>query len=254
MKMTPETTIILFLGVWFSSFYVYYYQYLKPWLNTQGITSYHEETISILPTIRNPDDFGWWIIPTLTTLFYFYAQNYNKSKHKNGIASGLCFFGMDVMNELFNVYILHDSKYAGLWMVKGRSCFVVLIGWNIEIILMFASAGLMSIEFLPKDENKKLFGFPFSNRWIIAFVLSWLGVMVEVFLNACDALIWCWPQWSAQKGLESLTPIWFFGYFHFLVVAVFVYDMNYISQIMFTVAIYTACIVFGYYLWSNNFF
>ena len=255
--MAEIVTILLFLGVWYSSLYVYYFEYLKPWLAANDITSYHKETLVALDSVGKIDanSFGWWIVPTLLVVFYIYGQHI-ESKRWNMVYAGLSFFGMDVLNELINVWITHDSKYAGFWMVKGQSAYVVLIGWNMEIILMFLFAGIAVCKYLPFDKNEKMnilgiIPFPFSNRWIIAFLFAWIGVIVEVFLNYVGALVWCWPQWSFESGIKSLLPIWFFGYFHFTVIAVFVHDIqDHFTRIMFLVTVYGACVALATYLYN----
>jgi hypothetical protein len=66
----------------------------------------------------------------------------------------------------------------------------------------------------------KILGVP--NRWFLAVVLAVLAVVIEIFLNAVDALTWDYWFWSARHPLLIVI----FGYLHFFVVAFWVHDMK----------------------------
>jgi uncharacterized BrkB/YihY/UPF0761 family membrane protein len=71
-------------------------------------------------------------------------------------------------------------------------------------------------------------------------------VIVEIFLNAVDALTWDYSWWSAKSPI----PIFLFGYLHFFLVAYWVHDMQSVRSKAITVgaifAVDAAClIVFG---------
>ena len=70
------------------------------------------------------------------------------------------------------------------------------------------------------DKKTKILGLP--NRWFIALAGSVFCVIVEVLLNAVNALTWDWSWWDAN------TPwlIFVFGYLWFFVVAFWVHDMD----------------------------
>ena len=95
-----------------------------------------------------------------------------------------------------------------------------MIGLNIEIVLMFAIAGLMATKTLPEDKHKKILGIP--NRWFIGIASSIGFVIVEHVLNAYDILTWDWWFWN--RGLASILII-IFGYLTFFMVGFWVYDM-----------------------------
>ena len=94
-----------------------------------------------------------------------------------------------------------------------------MIGWNIEIAFMFSIAGIIFAKFLPDDKNKKLLGLP--NRWAYAIGFALFCVIVEIFLNLGNYLIWAYPWWNWYNPIL----IFLIGYFHFFVGAFYVYDL-----------------------------
>jgi hypothetical protein len=97
---------------------------------------------------------------------------------------------------------------------------LILIGLNIEICLMFAILGVVGVKMLPADRKTRILGLP--NRWFLAVALSVFAVVVEIFLNAANALTWDYAWWSARSPL----PIVVAGYLHFFVIAFWVHDMQ----------------------------
>ena len=65
------------------------------------------------------------------------------------ILAGLAFWLMDWFNELVNSAIFHASDRAPLWTVTGDTSFLILIGLNIEICLLFLISGIVFVKSLP---------------------------------------------------------------------------------------------------------
>ena len=187
--------------------------------------------------------FNWSVIPILVLVFYIYSVEVER-RNWDILFAGLAFWGMDWFNEIWNGLVFHFTNYAPLWAAPGDSAFLILIGLNIEISMMFAYMGVMAAKNLPSDKHMRILGLP--NRLVLACAFSAACVIVELFLNAADALTWDWWFWSARSPI----PIFLFGYLHFFLVAFWVHDMEKVSSKIRTVsAIYAfdiAClIVFG---------
>jgi hypothetical protein len=145
---------------------------------------------------------------------------------------------MDWFNEIWNSLVLHFTQYAPLWAAPGKTAFLILVGLNIEICLMFAMLGVVGAKLLPRDRHAKILGLP--NRLFLAICLSVAAVVVEIFLNAAGALTWDYAWWSARSPI----PIVIAGYLHFFVVAFWVHDMQSIRSKQITVgAIYAFNVV-----------
>ena len=178
-----------------------------------------ENAQQALAILRDGSHFSWNIIPILVLVIYVYAVEVER-RNWNVLFAGLAFWGMDWFNEIWNGLVFHFTDYAPMWATPGDSAYVILIGLNIEICLMFAFMGIFGAKLLPPDKSLKILGIP--NRLFIASVNSALCVIVELFLNAVDALTWDYSWWSAR----SPVPIFLFGYLHFYLVAYWVHDME----------------------------
>jgi hypothetical protein len=209
--------------------------------------SYTESTRQALENLRNPEQVYWYVIPLLAFVLYVYAVEFEK-KNWNIILAGLAFWGMDWINEIINSLILHFTEYAPLWGAPGRSSFIILVGLNIEIMFMFAIAGIVWVKFLAKDKNEKYFGI--NNRWFVAITGSLFSVFTEILLNKAGMLTWDYSWWSASNPLLIIL----FGYLTFFIVAFWVYDMKtYRNKIKVVATIYgivlISMIVFGSLGW-----
>lgn len=181
-----------------------------------------------LTILRDGSQFQWYVIPLLSFVFYVYAVEMEK-KNYTLVLAGLAFWGMDWFNEIMNSVIFALTGYAPLWCAPGDTAFLILIGLNIEIMFMFAVAGIIWTKLLLPNKEDKILGIP--NRWFVAVAGSLFCVIVEIFLNAVDALTWDWAFWDMN------TPwlIFLFGYLTFFVVAFWVYDMPTMKQKLTTV-------------------
>ncbi|TXT59994.1 MAG: conserved membrane protein of unknown function [Promethearchaeota archaeon] len=170
------------------------------------------------------EDFGWYIIPLLAIILYIYGveiKNARETGDWSTIFAGLTVLGLDLINEIWNALVFTFTDYSAFWTTPGASAFVILIGWNIEILFMFSIAGIVFAKFLPKDKDEKLFG-RIPNRWFNAALFAAFCVFIEILLNWGDYLIWEYWWWHWYNPVL----IFLIGYFHFFVGAFYVYDMD----------------------------
>ena len=176
-------------------------------------------SVMALKILRDGNQFQWYVIPLLALVLYLYAAEVER-RNWNLIFAGLALWGMDWFNEIWNALVFHFTQYAAVWEAPGKTAYLILIGLNIEICFMFAVAGLVVAKMLPADRSLKILGLP--NRLFIAITASAFCVIVELFLNAVDALTWDYSWWNARRPWL----IFVFGYLHFFVVAFWVHDMR----------------------------
>jgi hypothetical protein len=178
-----------------------------------------ESAAQALSILRDGSLFQWYVIPIFAFVVYVYAVEIER-RNWSLVYAGLAFWGMDWFNEIWNSLVLHFSGYAPMWAAPGKTAYLILVGLNIEIMFMFAVAGVVFAKMLPKDPKLKILGIP--NRLFFAVVNSAFCVVVEICLNAVGALTWDWKGWSAS----SPVPIFLFGYLTFFLVSYWVYDMQ----------------------------
>lgn len=172
-----------------------------------------------LAILRDGSQYQWYVIPLLALVIYVYAVEVEKRRW-DIVMAGLAFWGVDWFNEIWNSLVFHFTQYAPMWGAPADTAYLILIGLNIEIMLMFAIAGVVFSKMLPSDKSQRIFGLP--NRLVIAAGGSAFCVIVEIWLNAIGALTWDWAWWSARSPI----PIFLFGYLHFFLIAFWVHDMS----------------------------
>jgi len=171
--------------------------------------------------LLNPET-GWYIIPILAIVLYIYGveiKQARETKNWNTVFAGLTVLGLDLINEIWNALVFAFSNYSAFWTTPSASAYIILIGWNLEIAFMFSIAGITFAKFLPDDKSKKILGLP--NRWAMAIGFSLFCVVVEIFLNWGNYLIWEYVWWNWYNPVL----IFLIGYFHFFVGAFYVYDL-----------------------------
>lgn len=189
------------------------------------MTASSAQALSIL---RDPSQFQWYVIPLLLVVIYIY-HNQVQLKNWNAVFAGLALWGADWFNEIWNALVFHFTQYAPVWGAPAKTAYLILIGLNIEITMMFAIMGVATSIVLPEDKKMKVLGIPNRLFYIIAFTT--LAVIVEVILNAIGALTWDYSWWSARNPWF----IWIAGYFWFFAIAFWVYDMKTIRSKVITV-------------------
>jgi hypothetical protein len=190
--------------------------------------------------LRDPGHFVWYVIPIFVIVIYIYAVEIER-RNWNVLFAGLALWGMDWFNEIWNALIFHFTQHAPAWGAPGQTAYLILIGLNIEISLMFAIMGIATAKMLPQDKSMKILGLP--NRAVFAVMNAVLAVIVELFLNAAGALTWEYPWWNVRAPWL----IFLLGYLPFFVVSFWVHDMKTVRQKAVTVgAIYAfdaACLI-----------
>jgi hypothetical protein len=189
------------------------------------MTEFASQALSIL---RDGSQFQWYVIPLFALVVYVYAVEIER-KNWNLVFAGLAFWGMDWFNEIWNSLVFHFNGKAPVWGAPGGTAFLIFIGLNIEIMFMFAIAGVAFGKMLPEDKKMKILGIP--NRIAIAVGGAAFCVFVEVLLNKIDALTWEWTWWDAN----SPWLIFLFGYLHFFLVSFWVHDMDSMKKKVYTV-------------------
>jgi hypothetical protein len=188
-----------------------------------------EASRQALEALRSVESFQWYVVPLFVLVVYVYAVEVER-RNWSLILAGLAFWGMDWANEIANGLILHFSGTSALWTAPAGSAYVIFVGLNIEISLMFAILGIVFIKMLPQEKRRRILGVP--NRWFFVVVNSLLCVFIEILLNAANALIWEYWWWN----VPFIPLIVIFGYGTFMIVSFWVYDMERIEDKLKTVA------------------
>src|SRR4051794_39757543 len=172
-----------------------------------------------LEILRDGRTFEWSTVALLAFVSYVYAVEVERRRF-DIILAGLAFWLMDWFNELVNSAIFHISDRAPLWTVTGDTSYLILIGLNIEISMLFLVAGVVFVKQLPPDRTLRILGVP--NRLFLVFAFSLLCVIVELFLNSTGHFTW--EYWWWNKPFIPLIVV--FGYMTFFGIAAWVYDMG----------------------------
>lgn len=169
--------------------------------------------------LRDTSLFQWYVIPLFVIVVYMYSQQWHAGRWAV-ILGALAFWLMDWVNEIWNGLIFHFSGYAPVWGAPADTAFLIMMGLNIEISLMFAMLGLAAMLTLPRDPHAKIFGL--NNRLVWASGNSALSVVIEIGLNHIGALTWEWTYWNASFPWL----IFLLGYMPFYLVGAWVHDMS----------------------------
>lgn len=178
-----------------------------------------------LQGLRDLTSLKWYVIPLLAVVFYIYTLEIKKARscgNWDAIYAGLTLFAMDFINETWNGWVFHFSQHSAFWTTPGESALRTMMGWNIEIMFMFAIAGIIYHNTLSENKEDKIFGLP--DRWFWAIGYAAFCVFVECLLNMGGLLVWEYPWWN--RSFWGLWLIFFFGYFHFYVAIIIVLSLK----------------------------
>ena len=205
-------------------------------------------TLRALEGLRDPAGLKWYVIPMLAYTFYIYTLEMKKARASgdwNVVLAGLTIFGMDFINETWNGWVLVFTGRSAMWTTPGETALRTMVGWNIEIMFMFAIAGIIFANTVSENPEDKILGIP--NRWFWAIGYAAFCVFVEVLLNLGGHLVWEYPLWHAS--FKGVWLIFLFGYFHFYVAAILVMGLKSIrAKITLVSALYVIAIsanIFG---------
>jgi hypothetical protein len=202
-----------------------------------------EASVRALKGIRDLSMLEWYVIPLLAIVFYIYTSEMKKAKTSgnwNAVFAGLTVFGMDFINETWNGWVLHFTGRSAFWTAPGDTALRTMVGWNIEIMFMFAISGIIYYNTISEDKTQKILGIP--NQWFWAIGYSIFCVFVEWFLNKGGHLVWEYPLWN--RSFAGVWLIFLFGYFHFYVAALLIINMKTIkSKLLIVGSLYTIAVI-----------
>jgi hypothetical protein len=178
-----------------------------------------------LRNLRDLSTLQWYVIPLLAIILYIYSSEIKKARETgvwDAIYAGLTVFGMDFINETWNGWVFYLTQYSACWTTPGCTALQTMIGWNIEIMFMFAIAGIIYFNTISEDKKDRILGIP--NRWFWAIGYSVFCVFVECLLNMGGHLVWEYTWWKRSFG--GVWLIFLIGYFHFFVAVIFVLSLK----------------------------
>lgn len=178
-----------------------------------------------LDGLRDPSTLQWYVIPLLAFVFYVYAREIKAARRSgdwDAVLAGVTLFGMDFVNETANGWILCLTGRSALWTAPGPTALRTMVGWNIEIMFMFAVSGLVFFHTWSEEPRARILGLP--DRWFWAIVYSAVCVLVELVLNKGGLLVWEYGFWNGT--LAGVWAIFLFGYFHFYVAVILVLGLR----------------------------
>lgn len=173
-----------------------------------------EATIKALDGLRDLSMIKWYVVPLLAIVFYIYTKEIHharKTSNWDPIFAGLTVFGLDFFNESWNGWVLALTGRSAVWTTPGDTALRTTVGWNIEIMFMFAILGIIYYYSLSEDKNKRVLGLP--EKWVKAVLYTALCVFIECVLNAAGVLVWEYPFWKAT--FAGVWLIFLIGYFIF---------------------------------------
>lgn len=186
---------------------------------------YTTATQQALQGLRDLSTLQWYVIPLLALVLYVYSAELKKARSTgdwNAVFAGVTLFGMDFINETWNGWVMVLSERSAFWTAPGPTALRTMIGWNIEIMFMFAIAGIIFHNSLSGDRDRKVLGLP--EKWFAAVGFSVFCVFVEVLLNMGNHLVWEYPFWN--RSFAGVWLIFLIGYFHFFVAVILVTGMK----------------------------
>jgi hypothetical protein len=177
-----------------------------------------ESALQALDGLRDLASLQWYVVPLLALLFYIYAVEIRAARSSgnwDAVVAGVTLFGADFVNESVNGWIFAISGYSALWLAPGPTAMRTTVGWNVEIMFMFAIVGIIYAKSIDEDRAVRVCGLP--NRWFWALFYSGVSVLVELVLNRGGLLIWDYRWWN--RSLTGVLPIFLFGYLWFYLAA-----------------------------------
>ncbi len=207
-----------------------------------------QASLQALQGLRDLATLKWYVIPLLAIVIYIYTKEIKQARETRAweaVLAGLTLFGMDFINETWNGWIFHLTQRSAFWTAPGETALRTMVGWNIEIMFMFAISGIIYYHSLLEKKEEKILGIP--NRWFWAVAFSIFCVFVEVLLNIGGHLVWEYPWWN--RSFAGIWLIFLFGYFHFYVAIIFMLSLKTVkAKVVFTGCLYAIAIaanVFG---------
>jgi hypothetical protein len=180
-----------------------------------------DASLKALDHLRDLSLLKWYAIPLLAVVLYIYAVEIRKARATRNwdpVIAGLTLFGMDFFNETWNGWALNISRRSAFWTTPGDTALRTMVGWNLEIMFMFAIAGIVFYYMCSENRAERILGIP--NQWFWAVGFTIFCVVVECGLNVGGQLVWEYPFWNRSFG--GIWLILIFGYFEFFAAINFV--------------------------------
>lgn len=172
----------------------------------------------------------------LAYTFLIYVKEIKSARHAgnwDAVFAGATVFGLDFINETWNGLVFYFTQHSAFWTTPGDTALRTMIGWNIEIMFMFAIVGIIYYHTLLDNKEDKILGIP--NRWAIAIGYAAFCVFIECLLNAGGHLVWEYPWWYRSFG--GIWMVFLIGYLPFFVGALLVIQLKTIRKKIVTVSI-----------------
>jgi hypothetical protein len=179
-----------------------------------------DATVKALNGLRDVTMLKWYVIPLLSIVFYIYVIEIKKARESGNweaVFAGITLFGMDFFNETWNGWVMALTRHSAFWTTPGETALRTMVGWNIEIMFMFAISGIIYYHTLSKEQNLKILGLPEKWFWAVGYAI--FCVFVECVLNYGGHLVWEYPWW--HRSFTGIWLIFLFGYFHFYAAIIF---------------------------------
>jgi len=202
-----------------------------------------DATVRALNGLRDVTMLKWYVIPLLSIVFYIYVTEIKKARETGNweaVFAGITLFGMDFLNETWNGWGMALTQRSAFWTTPGDTALRTMVGWNIEIMFMFAISGIIYYHTLSKEQSLKILGLPEKWFWAIGYAV--FCVVVECVLNYGGLLVWEYPWW--HRTFAGIWLIFLFGYFHFYAAIIFMLWLNTTKRrVIFISSIYCIAIV-----------
>ena len=211
-------------------------------------------TEQALSGLRDLSMIKWYIIPLFAIVFYIYTKEIKEArqtKNWDAVLAGLTIFGAGFFNETWNGWVMYLSQRSAFWTTPGDTALRTLVGWNIEIMLMFLILGIIYYHTLSESKKEKIVGLP--EKWFWAIYYSIFCVFVECVLNIGGQLVWEYPFWNLS--FKGIWLIFLIGYFQFFFFAALVISLKSMKAKLMTVGIIYAVpiimniLAFGFWGW-----
>lgn len=182
-------------------------------------------SLQALEGLRDLSTLQWYVIPLFSIVLYIYTVEIGKARttgNWDAVIAALTLFGMDFINETWNGWTFHLTQHSAVWTAPGPTALRTMVGWNIEIMFMFAIAGFIFYNTISGDPHRRIMGLP--EKWFWAVGYAAFCVFVETLLNKGGLLIWEYEYW--ERSFRGVWLIFLFGYFHFYVAIILVLSLK----------------------------
>ncbi len=202
-----------------------------------------EASLRALDGLRDLTTLQWYVIPLLAIVFYIYATEIGKARGSgdwNAVIAGAAVFGADFFNETWNGWFLVLSGRSALWTAPGPTALRTMVGWNIEIMFMFAILGIIWQRSLSGKPGAKMLGL--GEGLFFGLAYSVVCVAIECALNAGGHLVWEYRLW--ERTIVGVPLIFLLGYLWFFLWALFATTRKTMkAKVLVTAAPYAAALI-----------